>query len=282
MDGASAHLLAKLPAGPRNLARAKLGEFIQVDLRIPHLGRLHEFVPGDLMSLICGGARHHAGKSRLGAFGRLVVEIAAVYALDYGLLLFGIGELEIGAKASGDRERLRLRLIFRRRTGGLPGFIAPDAEWAGIRRLRGTFGAEEALGDVPPAFSKLGGAEGHVDVVGIVEEHVVISVGVAVGGGAALAASCCGRFQRVWLENPVTNVDHVNVLLDDDVAGKRAIVDPVAEAALGRRGVEPCWPLDITGKIVSFSTNNLTERPIMDAPDHFDEWRAIANLESDI
>src|SRR5712692_8987185 len=111
---------------------------------------------------------------------------------------------------------------------------------------------------------------------------MVISVGVAVGGGTALAAAGCRSFQRMALENPVANVDHVNVLFHDDVAGKNTVVHPIAQAMLGRRGVRPCWPVDVPGKIVSFSADNLTERPVMDAPDHFDEWRAIANLESDI
>src|SRR5438309_1711829 len=83
-------------------------------------------------------------------------------------------------------------------------------------------------------------------------------------------------------ENPVANVDHVDVLFHDDVAGKDPVVYPIAQATLGRRGVWPCRPVDVAGKIVSLSADNLTERPIMDAPHHFDEWGAIANLESDI
>ena len=83
-----------------------LAEFIQVDLRIPGLGRLHELVPGDLASLISGVSRHHAGKSRLGTLGGLVMEIGAGDALDEGFLLFGIGELKVGAKAPGDLSHL--------------------------------------------------------------------------------------------------------------------------------------------------------------------------------
>src|SRR6266480_2509933 len=115
---------------PRNLARVPLGQFIQVDLRIPYLGRLHKFVPGDLVSLVCGAASHHTGKSRFGALGRLVMQIAAADAFNEGLLLFAIGELQIGRKASRDRERTGLRFIFFGETACLPRFIAPDAEWA--------------------------------------------------------------------------------------------------------------------------------------------------------
>jgi len=48
------------------------------------------------------------------------------------------------------------------------------------------------------------------------------------------------------LENPVTDVNDVNVLFDDDVAGKNAVIHPVAKAALGGRCVGPRWPLDVT------------------------------------
>src|SRR5579863_2776073 len=133
MLGASALLLRSCLAGASSLGNAKLGESIQVDLWIPHFSRLHKFVPGNLVPLVCRGARQHARKSGFRALGRLVMEIAAADALDEGLLLLRIGKFQIGRKASGNRKGLRLRLIFRGRTGGLPRFVAPDAQWAGIR-----------------------------------------------------------------------------------------------------------------------------------------------------
>ena len=114
------------------------------------------------------------------------------------------------------------------------------------------------------------------------EKHVVISVGVPVIRGAALPTASGGRLQRMGFEDPVADVNHVNILFDDDVARKRAIVDPIAQATFGRRRVGPGWPLDVAGKIISFPTDNLAKGAVMDAPDHFDEWRAIANLEPDI
>src|SRR5438128_2104692 len=127
------------------LTERKLSEFIQVDLRIPLVFRLHDFVPRDFVSLIRRRARHHAGKRRLAALGCLIMEIAARNALDEGLLLLRIGELEVRSKFSSDREGLRLRLVCPRGSGGLPGLIAPDAEWPGVRRLRSPFGAEESF-----------------------------------------------------------------------------------------------------------------------------------------
>src|SRR6266852_8372046 len=102
MRDACTHLLRSLPAGPRSWARATLGKFIQIDLRIPDLGRLHEFVPDDLAACVCRGACHHAGKSGFGALGRLVMKTAAGNALDERFLLFRIGELQIGGKAPRD------------------------------------------------------------------------------------------------------------------------------------------------------------------------------------
>src|SRR5207249_4249215 len=264
------------------LTKRKLSEFIQVDLRIPLVFRLPDFFPLDFVSLIRRSARHHAGKRRLAALGCLVMEIAACNALNEGLLLFRIGELEVRRKFSRDRESLRLRLVCPRERGSLPGFIAPDAKWSGVGRLRRPFGAEEAFGDVPPAFGKLRGAEGHVNTVRIMEKHVVISVGIPVIRGAALPTASGGRLQRMGFEDPVADVNHENLLFDDDVARKRAIVDPIAQATFGRRRVGPGWPLDVAGKIISFPTDNLAKGAVMDAPDHFDEWRAIANLEPDI
>src|SRR5882724_4019983 len=63
-------------AGSSQLDEGKLGQLIHPNLRIPHLGGLHEFVPGDLASLI-RPTHHHARKSRLSVLGRLVMEIAA-------------------------------------------------------------------------------------------------------------------------------------------------------------------------------------------------------------
>src|SRR5207245_8956138 len=143
---------------------------------------------------------------------------------------------------------------------GLRRFITPDAERAGVRMPRGAFGTEEPLCDGPPGSGKLCGAESDDSPVSIVEKHVVISKRVAIVGGPALAPASRRSFQRMSLENPVANVDHVNVLLHDDVARKNAVVHPVAQAMLGRGGVRHCPPGDVAGKIVSFSADNLTER----------------------
>src|SRR6266550_116077 len=64
-------------------------QLIQVNLRIPHLGGLQVFVPGNLVSLVRSGARHHAGQGGFGALGGLIVEITAGNAFDERFLFLG-------------------------------------------------------------------------------------------------------------------------------------------------------------------------------------------------
>src|SRR5229473_7392016 len=225
---------------PHSTALA-LAQLVQIEFRIVDFVRLHQLIPSDLASRIRSGARHHARKRGLRAFGRLIMEIAAGDAFDEGLLLFAVGEFEIGAEISGHREGLG-RGIFRRGKRSLPRFVAPDTERAGIRRLRSSFRAEKAFGDVPPAFGELRGAERNVDGIRIVEEHMIVSVGVAVGGRPAHAPAGGGSLQRMGFEDPVANVDDVNVLFHDDVAG----------------------------------------RTVTNAAHQFDERRAISNLKADV
>src|SRR5207249_10124324 len=103
------------------LTKRKLSEFIQVDLRIPLVFRLPDFVPRDFVSLIRRRARHHAGKRRLAALGCLVMEIAACNALNEGLLLLRFGRLEVRRKFSRDREGMRLSVFCHRALGSLSG-----------------------------------------------------------------------------------------------------------------------------------------------------------------
>ena len=144
------------------------------------------------------------------------MEIAAGNAGDEGFLFLRVSLLEVGGELSGGGEILSL--IVRCRALPLPGFVTPDSKRTGVGRLRRAFGAEEALGHVPPPLGELRGAECDVDIVGIVEQYVVISVCVAVAGGSALAAASGSSSKRVRLQNPIADIDDVNVLFQDDVA----------------------------------------------------------------
>src|SRR6266446_1014108 len=257
-------------------------QLVQVNSRVQHVGRLHDRVPCHLTIFVCRRARQNARYRRLRSFVSLIVKSSARYAIYKRFLFLAVSEFQIGSEVSGDREDLRLRFVFRRRHGSLPRLIAPDSERSGVRRLRNAFCAEETLGDIPPAFGELRGAERHVDIVGIVEEHVVVSVRVAVRSRTPESAPGCGCPQRMPFENPVTYVDHVNVLLDDDVAGKRAVINPVAQAALGGRCVGPSRAIDVAGEVVCFAADDVAERAAVNAPDKLHKRRAVADLEADV
>ena len=97
---------------------------------------------------------------------------------------------------------------------------------------------------------------------------------------AASPAVAADGFHRVALHHPVADIDDVNILLHDDVAGKNAVVDPIAEALLGRSGVRPRRTIDIAREVMSFTTDDVAQRTAMDAADHFHKRGAIADLES--
>src|SRR5882762_11277980 len=83
-------------------------------------------------------------------------------------------------------------------------------------------------------------------------------------------------------QNPIADINDVNILFDDDVARENAIVDPISEAAFVGRSVRPLRALDVTGQVVRFTANNFSDSSRVDAADHFDEWRTIANLKADV
>jgi hypothetical protein len=84
------------------------------------------------------------------------------------------------------------------------------------------------------------------------------------------------------LQNPITDVYDVDVLLHDDVTRKRAIVNPVAQAQLDWRSARTRRTFEIASQIVSFAAHDSSKRAVMDAIDQFDERRTIPNLEADI
>ena len=70
-----------------------------------------------------------------------------------------------------------------------------------------------------------------MDVVGVGEVDLVVVPAIA-GVGEDVAASGGGGLERVSAEEPVAEVDDVDVLFDEDVAGEGTVPEPVAEAVL--------------------------------------------------
>src|SRR6516225_3443667 len=168
-------------------------DFVEIEVRIPHLGGFQRVVPGDFVTGVGGGARHHARKRRFGTGGGLIVKFSADDAVEEGLLFFRVGSLEVGAEIAGNRKGLLLRgvLVLGLGAGILPRLVSPDAERADVRRLRGAFAAEKALRDIPPAFGELSGAEGDIDPLWVLEDDVVVAPGIAVVRGPSHAAARC-------------------------------------------------------------------------------------------
>src|SRR5208282_4776301 len=81
---------------------------------------------------------------------------------------------------------------------------------------------------------ELGGRKGEVDVVGVAEVDLVVVPTVAVVG-EHIAAAGSGRLERASADDPIAEVDEVDVLLDQDVAREGTIPEPVAKAVLIRR-----------------------------------------------
>src|SRR5437879_1611651 len=209
---------------------------VEINLRVPLLIRLKQFVPRHFPSAVGGRPSKHGGQRRLHAFGSLVVEIAAGDALDEGFLLLGIGLGEVVAEGARGGKLCGVGLCGRvaaiTATPG-PRFVAIDGARTRVVRFRDSLAAEEALVHVPPALVKLSRVECDVNVARIAEDHVEVIVHVP-GVRADLAAAHALGFDGVGLQHPVANVDGVNVLLHDDIPGKHAVPHPVADALLDR------------------------------------------------
>src|SRR5271163_4090346 len=99
-----------------------------------------------------------------------------------------------------------------------------------VRRRGHAVRAVELESCVESAVSAvLRGGEGESHAVWIkIVDLVVIP---AIAGVAERAAAAGGDgFERVRAENPVAEVDDVDVLLDEDVSGERGEPEPVAQA----------------------------------------------------
>ena len=119
-----------------------------------------------------------------------------------------------------------------------------------------------------------------MDVARVAEHAVEVAPAVALVG-AARAASRAHGLHRVRLQQPVGDVDDVDVLLDDDVAGEHPVVDPVAQPPLGGRGVRPVGPLEGRGEVVDLARDRLPICARVDALRQLDVGRGVADLEAD-
>ena len=81
------------------------------------------------------------------------------------------------------------------------------------------------------------------------------------------------------LHDPVHDVDDVDVLLDQDVAGEHAVEDPVAHARLHRGHAGRRLPLEVVRVVVGLRANEVADGARVDAPDHLLVGRRVMGLE---
>src|SRR5262249_11194245 len=60
------------------------------------------------------------------------------------------------------------------------------------------------------------------------------------------------------------------------------VMHPIAQTDFLRRSVGPLWAVDVARKVVGFTADDFAEGAGMDAADHFDKRRTIADLKPDI
>src|SRR6516165_11959754 len=83
-------------------------------------------------------------------------------------------------------------------------------------------------------------------------------------------------------ENPVADVDNVDVLFHDDVSRQNFVAYPVAEPHFRGRRLRPLRAVDVASEVMGFAADDFTEGAVVDTAGQFDKGRAIADLEADI
>ena len=117
-----------------------------------------------------------------------------------------------------------------------------------------------------------------MDVVVVGVDRVEVAPAVAVVHPTGPAAGC-GGLDGMTVEHPVGDVDDVDVLFHDDVAGEDTVPHPVPQATLFRRGVGSVGPLQGRREVVDEAADGLADLPVVDARYEIDVRRGVPNLE---
>jgi hypothetical protein len=100
--------------------------------------------------------------------------------------------------------------------------------------------------------------------------------------GEDVAAAGGDGLDGMAAEDPVADVDDVDVLLEEDVAGEHAVPEPVAKADFIGGHARPGVVYGCRRVVVGGDAGELAERAGVDAVDDLDEGRRAADLETDI
>src|SRR5215510_10512295 len=90
------------------------------------------------------------------------------------------------------------------------------------------------------------------------------------------------RLHRMRLHRPVDDIQNVDVLFDEDVARKRAVEDPVADAGLEVGHAGFVLAPEVVRVIKALAQNDVSDLARVDALDHSAIALVVALLESDV
>src|SRR5215510_10053029 len=157
-----------------------------------------------------------------------------------------------------------------------------------MERLGGAVRAEESLTLLAvPFVVELVRIEADVNVVRVNVGHdEMIAAQVVRRYGVDLFAertpADAHRLHRMRLHRPVDDVQNVDVLFDQDVARKRAVEDPVADAGLEVGHARFVLASEVVRVIETLAQDDVSDLARVDALDHSAIALVVALLESDM
>src|ERR1700676_3421494 len=120
-------------------------QFIQINLRLPLLLRLHHLLPSNFPPRIRRRPRQQARKRRLHPLRRLIMKIPAGNTLHKRLFLLRIRKLQIRSELPRSRKSL---IILHRNLRCLPRLVPPNPQRPRVRRLRSPLRPKKSLRNV--------------------------------------------------------------------------------------------------------------------------------------
>lgn len=223
-------------------------------------GGVPDLVPGDGFAAVGGFAAHDTGEGGFGDIAGFVDGVALADAIDeVDVFLFvgvGVGVTEAPGAA----------------VGGLDPVAA----------VTGAFGAEDGFFDFIVAVIDLAALAEHADAVGVFEFDGEVVVDVAIdGGGSGLASAEAGGADGVGLEDPVHDIEVMDVLFDDVVTAEPGEIVPVAELPfdIGPAGFTVDDP-DFAAVPVGAGFDDIADGAVLEAFNGFDIAGLVAALGS--
>ncbi len=221
-------------------------------------GGIPDLVPGYGFAAVGGLAAHDAGEGGFGDTAGFIDGVALADAIDeVDVFLFvgvGVGVAEAPGSAFG--------------------WLDP------IAAVTGAFGAEDGFFDFVVAVIDLAALAEHADAVGVFEFDGEVVVDMAIdGGGTGLAPAEAGGADGVGLEDPVDDIEVMDVLFDDVITAEPGEVVPVAELPfdIGPAGFTVDDP-DFATVPVGAGFDDIADGAVLEAFDGFEVTGLVSAL----